>query len=211
MQIQKNQSQHIQYINEEILVIPVKLLFSQVNMWQGINTQDFDSIIQSIQNYVVSMPRAHAETNFAYKQIIPYILFMFDNKLFVMQRKNNASEQRLASKFSLGIGVHIRQDDIEHNDIFAWALREFHEEVDYQGNLSYKKIGILNDDSSDVGKVHLGIIWLVIGNSDKIAIKNEHKSGVLLTFEECMNLYENMENWSRICFDFLQTNLELMK
>ena len=211
MQIQKNQSAYIHHINEEILVISTKSLFSEVKSWQGINTNNFDAVIQFIQNNLCFMPRAHAETNFAYKQIIPYVLFTFDNKLFVMQRKPNASEQRLASKFSLGIGGHIRQDDIQQNNIFQWALREFHEEVTYNGTLTYKIIGILNDDSSDVGKVHLGIIWLINGDSAKISIKDEHKNGILLTIDECAKLYENMENWSKICFNFLQTNLELMK
>jgi predicted NUDIX family phosphoesterase len=211
MQIQKNQSRNISHTNEEILVISCKSLFSQINSWQGINEKNFNEITKIIHDQLSCMPRAHAETNFAYKQIIPYVLFTIDQKLFVMQRKSSASEQRLASKFSLGIGGHIRQDDIKNNDIFTWALREFHEEVNYQEALSYTAIGILNDDSSDVGKVHLGIIWLIHGSSDQISIKNEHKSGTLLTMQECSQLYENMENWSKICFDFLQKNLELMK
>jgi len=211
MQIQKNQSSYIHHTNEEILVIPTKSLFSHVKSWQGINTTDFETIIEYIKNHLSFMPRAHAETNFGYKQIIPYVLFTFKEKIFVMQRKSNASEQRLASKFSLGIGGHIRQDDIQQNDIFEWAYREFHEEVNYRGALKYQSIGILNDDSSDVGKVHLGVILLINGDSAEISIKDEHKDGMLLNIDECAQLYENMENWSKICFDFLKTNLELMK
>jgi len=211
MQIQKNQSSYIHHTNEEILVISTKSLFSHVKSWQGINTTDFETIIEYIKNHISFMPRAHAETNFGYKQIIPYVLFTFKEKIFVMQRKPNASEQRLASKFSLGIGGHIRQDDIQQNDIFEWAYREFHEEVNYSGALKYQSIGILNDDSSDVGKVHLGVILLINGDSAEISIKDEHKDGMLLNIDECSQLYENMENWSKICFDFLKTNLELMK
>ena len=210
MQIQKNQPLNTIHINEEILVVPTRKLFL-ANSWQGINTINFENIIDTIKNDFTFMPRPHAETNFSYKQIIPYLIFTFNQKLFVMQRKSNASEQRLASKFSLGIGGHIREDDLQKDTIFDWALREFHEEVNYSGKLSYKKIGILNDDSSDVGKVHLGIIWLIQGDSDQISIKNEHKNGLLLSIEECNKLYENMENWSKICFNFLKTNSELMK
>ena len=78
MQIQKNQSPYIHHINEEILVISTKSLFSDVKVWQGINAVDFNTIIQSIQNHISFMPRAHAETNYGYKQIIPYILFNFN-------------------------------------------------------------------------------------------------------------------------------------
>jgi predicted NUDIX family phosphoesterase len=211
MQIQSVPSQKNLHLKEEILVIPTSNLFSKTNSWQGINQKIFPDISNFIQQHGSFMPRAHAETNFEYKQIIPYLLFTFDQKLFVMQRKKTASEQRLASKFSLGIGGHIRQEDIENNDVFEWAKREFQEEVNYQGTLKATAIGILNDDSSDVGKVHLGIIWIISGDSDQITIKDEHKSGLLMTIDECKQIYDGMENWSKICLDFLLENTELMK
>lgn len=211
MQIQSVPSQNNLHLSEEILVISTSNLFSKINPWQGINQVNFDEVSKFIQKSGHFMPRAHAETNFAYKQIIPYLLFAFDQKLFVMQRKSNASEQRLANKFSLGIGGHIRQEDIENNNVFDWAKREFEEEVNYQGSMKAIPIGILNDDSSDVGKVHIGIIWLISGNSDQISIKNEHKSGILMSLDECKKIYSNMENWSKICLDFLLQNTELMK
>lgn len=211
MQIQGLQTQPNVHLNEEILVISTKNLFSKISSWQGINQKVFSDIAPLVQQQGSFMPRAHAETNFEYKQIIPYLLFSFDQKIFVMQRKKNASEQRLAGKFSLGIGGHIGQADITNNDVLGWATREFQEEVHYTGTMKATPIGILNDDSSDVGKVHLGIIWLISGNSDQISIKDEHKSGILMTIDECKKIYENMENWSKICLDFLLQNTELMK
>jgi len=196
--------------DEQILVVKRSILFSDIHSWHGILSNFFNQYIGVIQQHAEYIPRSLAETNFEFKQIIPYVLFVHDHKLFVMQRKSTASEQRLANKYSLGIGGHIRQEDIINNDITSWAQREFDEEVMYQGSLQSINIGILNDDSTEVGKVHLGMILLMKGSSPNISIKAEHKSGMLLTFDECMTLYPNMENWSKICLDYLFCNKRLL-
>lgn len=202
-QIQPGQVQPT-HIDEDILVIRRATLFENSPEWHGINTQAFDACMKSIQDHISFIPRAHAETNPAYKQIIPYIIFTFDKKIFVMQRKKTASEQRLANKYSLGIGGHVRQEDITDGNIFTWAQREFQEEVNYSGSQEMSKVGILNDDSTDVGKVHLGMVLLIKGNSEQISIKDEHKSGMLLSLDECMALAPQMETWSQICLEFIQ-------
>ncbi len=195
-------SHHKQH-TEEILAVRRTTLFQNVPVWQGIKQNIFDSFATTVQQHAAFIPRAHAETNPAYKQIIPYMVFRFEQKLFVMQRKNTISEQRLANKFSLGIGGHIRQQDIVNNDIFTWAQREFKEEVSYSGSLKVFKIGVLNDESTEVSKVHLGMILLLQGDNDQIFIKDEHKSGVLLTINECLALYSQMESWSQILLQSL--------
>ncbi len=200
-QQQSNQPQHKNY-DEEILVVRRNILFQHDFAWHGINS-DISKFMPAITTQGCFMPRAHAETNEAFKQIIPYMIFMFEKKIFVMQRKSNASEQRLASKFSLGIGGHIRQEDISNNNIIDWATREFEEEVTYHGAKRFETIGILNDDSNAVGQVHLGLILLIHADSDQISINDEHKSGVLLTRDECIALMPQMESWSQICFQFL--------
>lgn len=200
-QLQNQAAQHHAY-DEDILVINTKILFQNSPAWYGVNP-DITTYTNLITTHGSFMPRAHAETNPNYKQIIPYIVFLFGDKIFVMQRKKTASEQRLAGKLSIGIGGHVRQEDITSNDITAWALREFQEEVTYTGLHTVQNLGVLNDDSSEVGKVHLGIILLFRGNSNQISINDEHKSGILLTRDECLALKPNMESWSQICLDFL--------
>ena len=189
--------------NEDILVVSRTVLFQSTSAWQGIRHDIFDVFVHNIEQNACYIPRAQAETNPSYKQIIPYLVFKHKNTFFVMQRKATASEQRLANKFSLGIGGHIRQDDISNNNIFDWAKREFEEEVTYNGNIKISNLGVLNDDSSDVGKVHLGMVLLLEGDSDQISIKDEHKSGTLLTLEECKALNPRMEAWSKIILEIL--------
>ena len=144
-----------------------------------------------------------------YKQIIPYLVFEFDNKYFLMQRSGTASEARLKNKYSLGIGGHIRQEDMQQQSIFDWARREFHEEINYTGDFEIESLGVLNDDSNAVGQVHVGFVFLLKGNSADISIKSELKHGALKSLEECKETAENLESWSQIVLEKLINQKEV--
>ncbi|MBV8661285.1 MAG: hypothetical protein JO129_04025 [Candidatus Dependentiae bacterium] len=190
-------------LQEQILVIKRKTLFEHQEPWNGIYNDNIESIISTITTHQEFMQRSLAETDFSYKQIIPYMIFTYGNTYFVMQRKSTASEQRLANKLSLGIGGHMREEDMQGKTIFDWARREFEEEVSYSGHLKIKTLGILNDDSNDVGKVHLGLALLLEGDNAQISIKDEHKNGMLLTKKECLEKFEEFESWSQTILQIL--------
>ena len=190
-------------MQEQILVIKRTTLFDNQPAWNGINNKNIESIVAIIADHQEYMMRSLAETDFSYKQIIPYMIFTFEDKYFVMQRKATASEQRLAGKLSLGIGGHMNQEDMHGKTIFDWAQREFEEEVSYTGNLKIKTLGILNDDSNDVGKVHVGLVLLLEGDNDQIFIKSEHKNGNLMTKQECLEKLELFESWSQLILPIL--------
>ncbi len=193
--------------NEQILVVKRDRLFPDFQaVWHGVQSANLSKCIDTIITYQEFMPRGIAETDFSYKQVIPYLVFKHGEKLFLMQRRSNSSESRLANKYSLGIGGHIRKEDIQSRDIFEWARREFYEEVDYKDILKITPLGILNDDTNDVGKVHVGLVLLLEGDSDQISIRSELQNGTLYSFEECMNFYPQMESWSQLVFDFLTTS-----
>ncbi len=188
--------------DEKILVIKREILFDKKEI-SGINKIDFDYYQDLIEKNKEFIWRSLAETDKSYKQIIPYLIFKFQEKYFLMQRQSKASEVRLQNMYSLGIGGHIRQEDINGFDIFSWAKREFNEEVDFKGNFEIEPVGLLNDDSNDVGQVHAGFVFLLHGDSANIKVNSELKSGKLLTLDECKQLYDSMENWSKLVFNFL--------
>lgn len=202
-QVNTQQQQTTQIHDELILVVPRDNLFAHTAAWHGLQEVDFDQYLEIINNTKEFLPRSLMETDPTYKQIIPYLIFTHGGKYFLMQRKSDASESRLRNKLTLGIGGHIRQEDMVKSSLFAWALREFHEEVDYAGTLNVKPLGILNDDSNDVGKVHIGFVLLLEGDSGDISIKSELKSGALLSLDECFAQRECMETWSQFTIDFL--------
>lgn len=190
-------------LQEEILVVKRATLFDNKPAWHGIDYQNIEQAIATITNNQEYIKRSLAETNPAYKQIIPYLVFTYAGNYFVMERKQTASEQRLAGKLSLGIGGHMRKEDIEGKTIFDWAQREFEEEVSYEGNLTIRTLGIVNDDTNEVSEVHLGLVLLLEGDHGNISIKNEHKSGYLLSKQACLDRYEMMESWSQLLLEIL--------
>jgi len=185
-------------LQEQILVVKRNSLFANQDAWHGVHSNDIESMVSIITTHQEYMQRSLAETDVSYKQIIPYMIFTFADKYFVMQRKSTASEQRLAGKLSLGIGGHMREEDLIGKTIFDWAKREFEEEVSYTGSLEISTLGILNDDTNDVGKVHIGLVLLLQGDNDNISIKDEHKSGRLFSKQECLDQKDLMESWSQL-------------
>lgn len=196
--------------DEMILVVKRTDLF-KTGAWHGLNNTNTRQYLNLIAEKRQFLHRAQMETNPEYKQIIPYLIFEYNNHYFLMQRKSTASETRLQNKYSLGIGGHIREEDIKTNSLFDWATREFHEEVSYDGALTIEPLGFLNDDSNAVGQVHLGCVFLLHGSSDNISIKEEHKSGMLTSLTECAHYKKNMESWSSIVYDHLVTHTDSSK
>jgi len=183
--------------DELILVVKRAHLFAQ-EVFQGFARVDFKTYLDTVHRHKEFKPRAQMEQDPDYKQIIPYLIFEHAGKYFLMQRHKKASEQRLQSKYSLGIGGHIRQEDIHSEDIFTWAEREFHEEVNFKGKLTITPLGIINDDSNAVGQVHIGFVLLLQGDSADISVKSELQSGEMLTKEECQLFYDRMEPWTQL-------------
>jgi predicted NUDIX family phosphoesterase len=189
------------YKKEQIVAVKTKILFNDSkNIPQGFFEVNNDFISLIMNNYEI-VDRNSAEEDINYKQIIPYMVFKYENKIFCMNRGKSGGEKRLAEKYTIGIGGHINQDDIENcSNISEWGLREFHEEISYTGKLNMNTIGFINDDKTKVGQMHLGIFILINGDNSNIFIKDELESGTLMTIEECQKYYQNMEPWSQMIF-----------
>ncbi|MFZ5764066.1 MAG: phosphoesterase [Thermodesulfobacteriota bacterium] len=111
------------------------------------------------------LPRSVAEHDPDFKQLIPYQLFCWANRFFVYQRGGGVGEERLAGRFSLGIGGHINSVDAEEGVLTASAYhaalaRERQEELVCAPGLTSRFLGWINDDSDPVGQVHLGAVHL---------------------------------------------------
>lgn len=186
-----------------ILVVKREKLFCDGD-WQGLKTADFDRYQARIMAHQEYHPRGLMEEDPQFKQIIPYLVFKHQDHIFIMQRSIDASERRLQNMYSIGIGGHVRQEDLTNaGSVFDWARREFYEEVSYTGGLTIKPLGILNDDSNSVGVVHVGLVLLLEGDSADISVKSELKSGLLQRVNECKKLHNYLEPWSQKVIDIL--------
>ena len=191
--------------DESILVVKRDKLFP-TDPPSGLKPIDFAQYEKLILENAEFRSRAQVEVDTSFKQIIPYLIFKFDNKYFLMQRTDSGSETRLRNKYSLGIGGHIVEEDLKGRSIYEWALREFNEEVAYKGKLKIKPIGLINDESNFVGKVHTGFLFLLEGDSANIKARKEFRSGHLATIDEISAYYSEMESWSKMALDFLRIN-----
>jgi predicted NUDIX family phosphoesterase len=152
-------------------------------------------------------PRAPAETNPSLKQIIPYVLLVHGDRVFHYVRGKKSGEQRLVAKGSVGIGGHMNDGDeglfsLDHDAYLAAVQREVAEEMFIETAYTNHIVALLNDDSNDVGKVHLGVVH-VFKLANDAARKREAviTEAGFLPIAELRARREALETWSQLCVD----------
>ncbi|MHB8612687.1 MAG: NUDIX domain-containing protein [Candidatus Dormibacteraceae bacterium] len=192
--------------SEQVLCVRRDVIFPD-GAWHGFVSKDLDRHQSVIREHHMFMARSAVENDPTYQQIIPYVVFRHGALYFLTHRLRASTERRLRKQYSLGVGGHINPGDLEGGDpILDGLKREWSEEVVYDGRFEAQLIGLLNDDSSPVSKVHLGVVFLVDGDSPNIAIREIDKlAGELLTLEEMRIYYLGMESWSQMVYDRLNS------
>jgi predicted NUDIX family phosphoesterase len=147
-------------------------------------------------------PRSQAETDPSFKQIIPYVIITDGDRVLHYVRGKKSGEQRLVAKGSIGIGGHINSTD---DGLFTYEMaveREVKEEIKIEGKFSTDIIGLINDDSTEVGSVHFGIVHLLHRKPSQIK-KNEQLITQVenLTLTELVDRKDTLETWSQLCLD----------
>lgn len=148
--------------------------------------------------------RGTAETEPKYKQIIPYAVVRHFDSCFVLERKRTQGERRLHDKLSLGVGGHINPTEgTEATDMVKAGLnREVHEELCIGSNYRERLIGLINDDTTEVGQVHLGVLFEIDNRSFDVTIReNEKMNGRWMRLDQLPQAYERLETWSQIVYD----------
>ena len=196
--------------NENVLVVR-RSLFDQLGSFQGLNFEPqkyLDAFLSRGNNFF--LPRPEAEINPAYKQIIPYALIAFENKMAYYVRGKKAGEQRLVAKGSIGIGGHMNETDeslfaLDEAAYRAGVEREVNEEIKIDSTFEDRIVALLNDDTTEVGRVHLGIVHIFKLAEPKIEKREAMITGLtFLQREELLGRRETMETWSQICLDSLE-------
>jgi predicted NUDIX family phosphoesterase len=194
---------------ENILVIR-RSLFDELGSFHGLNFEPekyLKAILSRGSNFFI--PRPEAESNPAYKQIIPYALIVFQNTVLHYVRGKKAGEQRLIAKGSIGIGGHMNETDeslfaMDQEAYRAGVEREVNEEIKIDTPFEDQIVALLNDDSTEVGRVHLGIVHIFKLQEAKVQKREAMITGLtFLTKEELTKRRESLESWSQICVDSL--------
>ena len=189
---------------ESVLCVKREDIFPD-GAWHGFVATGLERHERVIREQHFFKPRAEVEDDPTYQQIIPYVVFRHGDRYFLTHRLRASAEKRLRKQYSLGIGGHINPGDLGDGDpVFGGLKREWEEEVVYEGAFETRLLGLLNDDSSPVSRVHLGVVFLVDGDTDNIAIRETTKlAGEMLTLSEMRIYYLGMESWSQIVYDRL--------
>jgi len=190
--------------SEQVLCVRRDDIFPD-GAWHGFVSENLERLQSVIRERRSFGPRAEVENDPTYQQIIPYVVFRHGDRYFLTHRLRASSEKRLRKQYSLGVGGHINPGDLGAGDpILDGLKREWEEEVVYDGRFEATLLGFLNEDSSPVSKVHLGVVFIVDGDSPNIQIRETDKlAGELLTLDEMRLYYLAMESWSQIVYDRL--------
>jgi len=196
---------------EQILVIERKVL-EQIGMFQGL-AFDVERYLGRIfvQGVPRFMPRSQVEKDPTYKQLIPYVIMAHGGKVLSYVRGRRAGEARLTGLRSIGIGGHINpRDDMPlfNTDFYqtyvAAVQREVAEEVSVKAHHSDHIVALLNDDSSDVGRVHLGVVHYWILDSAQVSKREQMISQIsFMSSAELQDVRDTLETWSQLCLDNL--------
>jgi predicted NUDIX family phosphoesterase len=203
--------------NEQVLVVERKVL-ERAGLFHGLSFEVERYLPPLFEPGVPRfMVRAKAETDPTFKQLIPYVIIHAGNKFLSYVRGKAGGEKRLVGNRSIGIGGHINPVDekplfgYDFRDVYNDAVdREIAEEVDIASPRMKRTVALLNDDTTEVGQVHLGIVhcWTLAAPEVNKREQMITQLGFLTSFE-LRNARHELESWSQFCVDALSQITEV--
>jgi len=193
---------------EENILVVRRSLFDQIGAFEGFRADPnayLAAFFAEGNNFFV--PRSSAEEDPSLKQIIPYAVFRHGGRILHYVRGGKSGEKRLVAKGSIGIGGHINDGDLHvatfDDRAYRTAVeREISEELQLGGGFTDRIVGLINDDSTEVGRVHLGVVHVVDLESDDV-LPGESAITQLAFLEPVAVtlLRDRLETWSQILVD----------
>ncbi|QJE98353.1 hypothetical protein [Luteolibacter luteus] len=193
------------YAGEQVLVVP-RPLFDAIGAFQGIRTERLEEAMEQLLNPEnhFFMDRAEAEADPTHKQLIPYCLIRCGTSILSYTRGKSGGEDRLHALRSVGVGGHINPVDTGNGrkgrDAYLAAVeRELNEELIFDTTHTNRIAALLNDDSNEVGRVHLGIVHVIDLENTRVSAREDALAN--LEFNELAELqgplFPHLETWSQ--------------
>lgn len=187
---------------ERVLVVPAEAI-SAKGLFCGY-CGDVDRYLPALMasDVLQYMPRSIAENDPSFKQLIPYAVLKHGNRVFSYRRGKAGGERRLHALWSIGVGGHICSDDgAPGADAYRKGFeREIVEEVIFEGTYSDRIVGLIYDDATAVGRVHLGVVHIVeLDAGEAMAREPSLVDAGMRDRVELRSLANQMESWSALC------------
>jgi predicted NUDIX family phosphoesterase len=197
---------------EERVLCFKRELFEKLGVFQGLtlDVEKYLPVVTATAN-VHYLNRSAAELDRSHKQLIPYALILCKDRILRYRRGKGGGETRLHGLYSVGVGGHISEED---TGLFTTGIgyheamrRELMEEVAIDAAKEVA-VAVINDDSTDVGYVHLGIVHVVQVPDESVA---NRRSGIVapefIPVSEAVKDPTAYESWSRFCLEHLDALL----
>lgn len=193
--------------DEKVLCFERSLL-DGIGLFQGLSFQvsKYLEIVTARAN-LVYLPRREAEQDKRYKQLIPYVLLINQDRVLRYKRGRGGEENRLHGLYSIGIGGHISDQDagLFSKDALGYydgMWREVEEEVAIETPAKEAAVAVLNDDSTEVGFVHFGVVHIVQVVNEALV---GHRKGIVapefVPLSTAVEDSASYESWSRLCLE----------
>ncbi len=170
--------------------------------WHGVRTDDLEAFVAALERDGRFEPRSAMEVDPSFKQVIPYLVLRDGERYFLMRRTRAGADARLHDRWSIGVGGHVNPGD---GGVLGGLRREWSEELDADFVPDFQLVGLLNDDTTEVGAVHIGAIYVAEAAGRPVAVRETTKlTGAFAAPEEVAAVAEGLETWSLLTFRFLE-------
>jgi len=186
--------------DEQVLVVDRRLVPDEAR-WYGLRTDGLTDFLARVSTVSYYADRSAAEVDPTRKQLIPYLLLRDGARWFLMRRTRAGADARLHDRWSIGVGGHVNPGD---GGLLGGLRREWQEELVTDAAPVFRPIALLNDDTTDVGAVHLGIVFVADAAGHRVDVRETNKlEGAFAEQAEIAQIRDQLETWSRIAFDEL--------
>lgn len=186
---------------ERVLVLPRAALMADPG-WLGVTTEGLAGFEALVARDGQFRDRAAVERDRRWKQVIPYLVLRDGARYFLMRRTRAGGDARLHDRWTIGIGGHLNPGD---RDLDGGLRREWEEEIEAAFVPAFRLVGLLNDDTGEVGSVHVGAVYVADATGRPVAIRETDKlEGRFAEPDEVAAVVGRMESWSAMVFAHLE-------
>ena len=191
----------------DVLVVPDGMIPTGVKLRENLNEPVLGMLCHRLGPHAKFMPRVEAEEDAAWRQIIPYVYVVKNRAILTYERKTGHTDQRLASKLSVGWGGHVEPQDGPADRVFVSVMQCLFRELREECGIEPKQLsifaGTIVDSSSPVNQVHVGFVFRVeLLHHEEVDVKDEARTWGWITVPEFLRRAqderENWEGWTRM-------------